>query len=204
MKNRHLAALAVALLAVGLLAVGPVIAPPAAAAKVTAGDLPSRAQFTKLFPALEKAEFTAQANRKLLVPAKKCRAQRSLKGGSGRVLTGERAAGRVIIAGATVVRFKQAKHARKAVRAYGRYVKNCDTYKKNGVKITVRRAEVPKVGKQRVGFTETTRVAGVRASASHVVVRRGRRVALATVGMDRTVPTKRFNRLAKVVARRMR
>ncbi|WP_235738892.1 hypothetical protein [Nocardioides alcanivorans] len=201
MKHLRLSALTglVTALVVSLTLVGP----QAHAAKVTGDNLPTGDEITAIFPSMTDAESTTRKSPRLSYP-KGCEGEAVVKGNSGRSIDLFTFDGWPIAVTAQVVEVGSKAKARKATNAFRTFVKKCRSFKEDGFKIKVSSRNLPKVGQQRVGMSMRMTQEGMSMRGAIAVVRQGKRVAMVTVADMRKINTKKYNKLVKLAAKKMR
>lgn len=127
-----------------------------------------------------------------------------VKGNSGRSIDLFTFDGWPIAVTAQVVEVGSKAKARKATNAFRTFVKKCRSFKEDGFKIKVSSRNLPKVGQQRVGMSMRMTQEGMSMRGAIAVVRQGKRVAMVTVADMRKINTKKYNKLVKLAAKKMR
>ncbi|WP_235736577.1 hypothetical protein [Nocardioides alcanivorans] len=200
--NRSASSVALA----GLLTVGLVlVSAPSDAAKVKPSDVLNEADFEAIFSDMAGAEFFSETAKKIHVPAKKCARTKKVRVKSARsfggfVITGEsRRWG-----GSHVAEFKSVAAAKKSFSAYQRFARKCTKFEVHGATYTHKSRTLPRVGQQRVGFTEKTKSGGGVDRGASLMIRQGKRIAVVSVGGAGKVTKKQTKRLAKIAAKKMK
>jgi len=137
-----------------------------------------------------------------------CSENRTAKGTSGMLVDGfDYEDGRSLRVSGQVVRFKRVAKAKRIFAAVRRHVRLCDNYWM-GVDTTQRPAPAPKVGDQRIGYRLTERFAPELDEPTRhtiaIAIRDGRRVATLSVERTKRIPAKRFAKLARIAATKMK
>ncbi|WP_110208803.1 hypothetical protein [Nocardioides daejeonensis] len=203
MNHTRLSAAAAGLLVVGL-TFG---ATPAAQAKVTAKDVPSKADITKAFSALKSGQFASGKGKAVNVPGKTCGTYTAQKVKSAASISGAADAG--ISATASVAEFKSVAQAKSHLSKYKKFVKKCKSFTEptTSAKVTLKKVSSPKVGQDRIAVQQVTVVlAGTpyeqKGYAHSVTIRQGKRIAVVLVSDKSKVSSKKINKLAKVAAKK--
>ncbi len=196
--------------ATGVLTLGLVLgAPTSAEAKVKAKDAPSKADIIKAFPELDGGTFDGAKTKKISVPGKSCGTNKNQSVKSGFTNTGVSTDGTSIVVGGAA-EFKSASQAKKYMKKFKKFVTKCKsfTHSETGATVVVKKVKAPKLGQDRIALVQTSTVSiGGFTAVSHsssMVIRNGKRIGEVAAIDDAAISKKKVNKLAKVVAKKMK